>query len=65
MYVAQDSRDGQRVAIKLSSLSELDAIKNEIALQRLSVHENVVAYKETFSDGTNLWVRGTRIEFSV
>ena len=57
VYLAKDLRTDELVAIKLCPATDLDNLKNEIALQRLSAHECVVAYKETYMTKDQLWVR--------
>jgi len=57
VYLANDTRTGQQVAIKMSSANELENLKHEIALQSLSRHENIVRYIETYMHQRHLWVR--------
>lgn len=40
----------------MSAASDLENLKHEIALQRLSKHDNIVKYFETYMKGGNLWV---------
>lgn len=56
VYLATDSRTRNQVAIKMSAASDLENLKHEIALQRLSKHDNIVKYFETYMKGGNLWV---------
>ena len=60
MYLATDTRSGEQVAIKMSDASDLENLKHEIALQSLSVHENIVRYMETYQHQGRLWVRAGR-----
>ncbi len=57
MYLAKDMRTDELVAIKLCSASDIENLKNEIALQRLSAHDCIVGYKETYMAKEQLWVR--------
>jgi serine/threonine protein kinase len=56
VYVATDLRTNEKIAVKLSPLSDLDNIKNEIAMHALSQHPNIVEYKETFAHEDSLWI---------
>lgn len=56
VYVATDLRNNEKCAIKVSPLSDLNNIKNEIAMHALSRHPNIVEYKETFSHEDSLWI---------
>lgn len=56
VYLATDTRSGQQVAIKMSDASDLANLKQEIALQSLSVHENIVHYIETYMHQRKLWI---------
>lgn len=56
VFECKDKRTGEIVAIKKSLLEDLDEIKNEIALQSLSQHENVVRFLETFMHGDEVWL---------
>lgn len=57
VYSALDKRKNRRVAIKVASAMDMDNLRNEIAMQALSRHENVVLYEETFLHAGKLWVR--------
>lgn len=41
----------------MSDAADLENLKHEIALQSLSVHENIVRYIETYLHQRRLWVR--------
>jgi len=49
VYVAQVRTSKRWVAIKVAPLTELEALKNEIALQSMSTHPAIVEYIGTFS----------------
>ena len=57
MYLAKDLRSDELVALKLCPAKDIENLKNEIALQRLSAHECIVAYKDTYLAKEQLWVR--------
>jgi hypothetical protein len=56
VYVATDLRNNERCAVKIAPLTELENIKNEIAMHALSQHNNIVEYKETFAHENELWI---------
>lgn len=56
VYAATDLRTNEKIAVKLSPLSDLENIKNEIAMHALSQHNNIVQYKETFAHEDSLWI---------
>lgn len=51
-----DLRNNERCALKISPMSDLENIKNEIAMHALSQHDNIVHYKETFAHHDSLWI---------
>lgn len=55
VYEGRDNK-GKKWAIKIADISELDNIKTEIAIQKMSEHENIVFYKETFCFGNEIWM---------
>ena len=55
-YKATDTRDGKKVAIKVCPASDLDNLKNELALQRMSKHPNIVSLYECYLWRDQLWV---------
>lgn len=57
VFLAIDKRSGERVAVKIAPASDLANLKQEIALQKLSVHPSIVSYKETYMQRDQLWVR--------
>lgn len=58
MYVATDRRSERQVAIKVATALDLDNLKNEISMQNMSRHPNIVEYIETYLHSGKLWVRG-------
>lgn len=48
VYSATDKRSGRKVALKIAPTNELAELTNEIGLQSLSVHPNIVEYIEAF-----------------
>ena len=57
MYLARELKTGANVAIKMSPVSDIENLKNEIALQRLTEHPCIVTYHETYQSAEHLWVR--------
>lgn len=56
VYVCTDLRTNKRCAVKISPMSDLENIKNEIAMHALSKHDNIVEYFETFAHQDSLWI---------
>jgi len=56
VYVGTDLRNNHKCAVKISPMSDLENIKNEIAMHALSQHENIVKYIETFAHQDSLWI---------
>lgn len=56
VYKCKDLRDGEIKAVKISPMSDLENIKNEIAMQAMSDHCNIVNYVESFQTGDSLWI---------
>lgn len=56
VWKCQHKKTKEIVAIKISPMSEIDELKNEIALHALSQHKNVVNYKETYAYREELWI---------
>mmetsp|Transcript_12956 Transcript_12956/g.20981 ORF Transcript_12956/g.20981 Transcript_12956/m.20981 type:complete len:451 (-) Transcript_12956:110-1462(-) len=56
VYVCTDLRTKEKCAVKVSPMSDLENIKNEIAMHALSKHENIVGYKETIAYQDELWI---------
>lgn len=48
VYSATDKRSGRKVALKIAPTNELAELTNEIGLQSLSVHPNIVEFIEAF-----------------
>jgi len=49
VFAARDARSGQEVALKVAPISELAELTNEIGLQALSRHPNIVNYLECYA----------------
>mmetsp|Transcript_8563 Transcript_8563/g.9746 ORF Transcript_8563/g.9746 Transcript_8563/m.9746 type:complete len:388 (+) Transcript_8563:261-1424(+) len=49
-------KQGKKWAVKVAPESDIDNIKQEIAMHALSNHENIVNYKETFRYNRQLWM---------
>eukprot|EP00607_Mallomonas_marina_P006869 CAMPEP_0182428880 /NCGR_PEP_ID=MMETSP1167-20130531/24376_1 /TAXON_ID=2988 /ORGANISM="Mallomonas Sp, Strain CCMP3275" /LENGTH=426 /DNA_ID=CAMNT_0024612073 /DNA_START=124 /DNA_END=1401 /DNA_ORIENTATION=+ len=49
VYSAKDKRTGQRVALKIAAVAELPELINEIGLQTLSRHPNIVQTIEAYA----------------
>ena len=56
VYVCTDLRNKTKVAVKVAPMSDLENIKNEIAMQSLSDHANIVNYHGTYAAGNSLWI---------
>jgi serine/threonine protein kinase len=56
VYVGTDTRDDSTVAIKIAQLVELEALKNEISLQQMSNHPNIVHFREAYAWSESLWI---------
>lgn len=56
VWKSKRNATGEIVAIKIAPAEELDSLKNEIALQALSQHENVVKYLETYFFDERIWI---------
>jgi serine/threonine protein kinase len=56
VYLGIDVRTGSQVAIKVAPASDLANLKNEIALQKMSRHANIVSYIETYMHRDQLWI---------
>ena len=48
VYAAKDKRTGERVALKIAATTELADLINEIGLQSMSRHPNIVQTKECY-----------------
>jgi len=49
VYSATDKRDGRKVALKIAPSNELTELTNEIGLQSLSKHPNIVEFIEAYA----------------
>lgn len=56
VYLGRDKRSGQKVAIKVAPAADLANLRNEIALQKMSIHPCIVSYLETFLHRDAIWV---------
>lgn len=56
VYLGVDTRNGSQVAVKVAPASDLVNLKNEIALQKISKHPNIVGYVETYLHREQLWI---------
>lgn len=56
VYSATDNRDGRIVALKVASLEELEDLKNEIALQTMSKHPNIVECIDAYESPTDVCI---------
>ena len=56
MYECRDRRNGEIVAVKRAQMDDLDEIKNEIAIQNLSKHDNVLKFLETYTYKAEIWI---------
>lgn len=56
VYLGTDRRTGEKVAIKIAPASDLSNLKQEIALQKMSIHPSIVSYKETYIHRDQLWI---------
>lgn len=56
VYMGVDLRSKQKVAVKVSPMSDLENIKNEIAMHALSKHDNIVGIIETISWQEELYI---------
>lgn len=48
VYSATDKRSGRKVALKIAPMNEITELTNEIGLQMLSVHPNIVEFIDAF-----------------
>lgn len=48
VYSATDKRNGRKVALKIAPMNELQELVNEIGLQSLSKHPNIVEFIEAY-----------------
>jgi hypothetical protein len=56
VYKVTDLRTGEIKAVKVTPMEELSYIKQEIALQSMSEHANIVQYGETIAHQDSLWI---------
>lgn len=56
VFLARDTRTGERVAIKMSKASQLPTLKYEIALQKMSAHPAIVKLLEAYLCEDWLWL---------
>ena len=56
VYKGTDSVTGERIALKVAPASDLKNLKNELALQRMCHHENIVSIRDCYLWKDKLWV---------
>lgn len=56
VFLASDTRTGERVAIKMARASQLSSLKYEIALQKMSAHPAIVRLREAYLCTDWLWL---------
>ena len=56
VYSATDVRDNRKVALKVASLAELEDLRNEIALQSMSKHPNIVECIEAYESSKDVCI---------
>ena len=56
VYSALDTRSGKNVALKVAPIAELVDLTNEIAMQAMSKHGNIVNYIETFATTSEICI---------
>lgn len=56
VYAATDKRTGNRVALKIAPISELAELTNEIALQAMTKHPNIVECIEAYASKTSVCI---------
>ena len=55
-YKGTSTETGERVALKVSPASDLQNLKNELAMQRLCNHPNLVGLRDCFLWNNQLWI---------
>ncbi|CAM9574535.1 unnamed protein product [Choristocarpus tenellus] len=71
VFVGVDTRNGEKCALKFCPVAELDDLRNEIGMQCLSKHQNIVNFREAFvvivmdymEGGSLTDVLGTNVDF--
>jgi len=58
VFVAQDSKLRQKVAIKKMALNDesVELLVTEISIMKSSTHPNIVTYYDTYVTGNEIWV---------
>lgn len=56
VYKGTSTATGERVALKVSPASDLQNLKNELAMQRLCNHPNLVGLRDCFLWNNRLWI---------
>ncbi|CAM9413033.1 unnamed protein product [Discosporangium mesarthrocarpum] len=77
VFVGVDTRSGEKCALKFCPVAELEDLRNEIGMQCLSKHPNIVNFREAFITKTEVVIAmdymeggsltdvlGTHVEFS-
>ncbi|KAK8791560.1 hypothetical protein WA588_001565 [Blastocystis sp. NMH] len=56
VYKGTDAKTKERIALKVAPASDIKNLKNELALQRMCHHENIVALRDCFLWNDKLWI---------
>lgn len=56
VWLCLDKHTGERYAAKIADLSEMDYLKNEIAIHATTLHENIVKYIQSYAYNNELWI---------
>ena len=56
VYSAKDKRTGRQVALKIAPISELKELENEIGLQAMTKHPNIVECIEAYANKTSVCI---------
>lgn len=56
VYSVIHRKTKEKLACKITSALDLDAIKTEISMQQMSKHPNIVSYIETYLWEDNIWL---------
>lgn len=56
VYSVIHRKTKEKLAVKITSALDLDAIKTEISMQQMSKHPNIVSYIETYLWEENIWL---------
>ena len=56
VWLCVDKLTGEHCAAKVTDLSELENLKNEIAIHCTTQHENIVRYIRSYAYAEQLWI---------